>query len=417
VDSVLEVCRSASRDQILATNAVLAGSGMRVLGVAFRTTTSADAADAEQNLTFLGLIGMIDPPRAEAREAVSTCAAAGVRPVMITGDHPLTAAAIARQLDIGDGRVLTGGDLDRLDAEALREVTASVSVYARVSPDHKLRIVRALQERGEVVAMTGDGVNDAPALKRANVGVAMGVVGTDVARESADMVLLDDNFATIVSAVEEGRVIYDNVRKFLKYLLATNAGELWVMLLAPLLGLPLPLLPLQILWINLVTDGLPALALTVEGPERDVMRRAPRRPGSSLLADGMGWHIAWVGLLMAAITLGLGIWAFSIRNPAWQTMVFTVLALLQMGNVLAIRLERASVIGPRFFGNPSLLGAVLLVVALQLALVYVPALQGIFGTIPLGATELAVCLVLSTLVFWAVEIEKRLRRAGKATSA
>jgi Ca2+-transporting ATPase len=244
----------------------------------------------------------------------------------------------------------------------------------------------------------------------------MGLVGTDVAREAADMVLLDDNFATIVAAVEEGRVIYDNIRKFLKYLLTTNAGELWVMLIGPLLGMPLPLLPLQILWINLVTDGLPALALAVEHPEQDVMRRAPRPRSESLLGGGMVLHIAWVGLLIGGVTLALGMWSWHNQNPAWQSMVFTTLALLQMGHVLAIRIERASVLGQAFFGNRPLLGSVLLLIGLQLAVLYVPILQGVFVTVPLSFAELAVCVVASTSVFWAVEAEKWVRRKSRFAS-
>jgi Ca2+-transporting ATPase len=328
----------------------------------------------------------------------------------------LTAAAIARQLGIGSGRVLSGRDLDGLDEPGLDRAVARTSVYARVAPEHKLRIVAALQKRGEVVAMTGDGVNDAPALKQANIGVAMGVEGTEVAREAADMVLLDDNFATIVAAVEEGRVIYDNIHKFLKYLLATNAGELWVMLLGPFFGLPLPLLPLQILWINLVTDGLPALALSVERAERDVMARAPRRSSDSLLGDGMLWHIGWVGLLIGGVSLRIGLWGWQTGNPAWQSMVFTVLTLLQIAHVLAIRVERGSVLGRVFFANRPVLGSALLLIGLQLAVLYVPFLQDVFGTVPLHPAELVVCFVASTVVFWAVEAEKLLRRQPKKSA-
>jgi Ca2+-transporting ATPase len=401
---------SSARSTILSANATLAAAGLRVIGVAVRPLSDPDTARADSDLTFVGLVGIIDPPRPEVKRAVQTCAAAGVRPVMITGDHPLTASAIACQLGIGDGRALSGLDLDALDEPSLDQAVASTGVYARVAPEHKLRIVAALQRQGEVVAMTGDGVNDAPALKQANIGVAMGVEGMEVAREAADMVLLDDNFATIVAAVEEGRVIYDNIRKFLKYLLATNAGELWVMLLGPLFGLPLPLLPLQILWINLVTDGLPALALSVERPERDVMGRPPRRSSESLLGDGMLWHIGWVGLLIGGLSLGLGVWGWQTGNPAWQSMVFTTLALLQIGHVLAIRVERRSVLGRVFFANRALLSSVLLLVGLQLAVLYMPWLQTVFTTVPLSGPELLVCLIVSSVVFWAVEVEKLLRR-------
>ena len=421
-DSLLDVCSEVwtdvgprplsgdNRARILNANAALASEGLRVLGVAFCPLAEPDPALANGHLIFLGLIGMIDPPRSEAQRAVQSCVAAGIRPVMITGDHPLTAAAVAGHLGIGGSKMLSGRELDALDDGQLEQVVGATSVYARVAPEHKLRIVSALQRRGDIVAMTGDGVNDAPALKQANIGVAMGLVGTDVAREAADMVLLDDNFATIVAAVEEGRVIYDNIRKFLKYLLTTNAGELWVMLLGPMLGMPLPLLPLQILWINLVTDGLPALALAVEPPERDVMRRRPRPQSESLLGDGMAWHIAWVGLLIGGVTLALGLWIWHNQNPAWQTMVFTTLALLQMGHVLAIRIDRASVLGRGFLGNRAVLGSVLVLIGLQLAVLYVPVLHSVFVTVPLSFAELGLCVVASTSVFWAVEAEKWVRR-------
>ncbi|MEJ2009697.1 MAG: HAD-IC family P-type ATPase, partial [Acidobacteriota bacterium] len=281
VDGKREPLDDAWRNRLVESNDRLAANGMRVLGVAFRCMEAApsngDAKDLERDLTFVGMIGMIDPPRPEAASAVGTCKTAGIRPVMITGDHPLTARYIAGQLGItGDGSVVTGTQLERTSAEELERMTESTPVYARVSPEHKLRIVEGLHRRGHIVAMTGDGVNDAPALKKADIGVAMGITGTDVAKEAADMVLLNDNFASIVAAVEEGRVIYDNIRKFIRYILGTNSGEIWLMLVSPLIGMPLPLLPLQILWMNLVTDGLPALALGVEPPEAEAMRRPPR---------------------------------------------------------------------------------------------------------------------------------------------
>ena len=290
VDGLLELSREVWTDErrepmteewrkrISAANDQLAGKGVRVLGVAFRALDEVpktlNSGEVERDLVFVGMIGMIDPPRAEVKAAVATCKTAGIRPVMITGDHPLTARYIAHELGIADekDRVLTGLELEKMSVEQLEEIVEQVSVYARVSPEHKLKIVQALQDKGHVVAMTGDGVNDAPALKKSDIGVAMGITGTDVSKEAADMVLRDDNFTTIVAAVEEGRVIYDNIRKFIKYLLSCNSGELWVMLLAPFFGMPLPLSPLQILWMNLVTDGLPALALGVEPPERNVNR-------------------------------------------------------------------------------------------------------------------------------------------------
>ncbi|MEI6970286.1 MAG: cation-translocating P-type ATPase [bacterium] len=409
------------KSRILTGNSELAQKGMRVLGVAFRTMDKpGDVGSLEQNLVFLGLVGMIDPPRQEVKDAVAKCRTAGIRPIMITGDNPLTAAEIARQLGIyTEGEILTGIDLEKMTVAQLREHAERVAVYARVSPEHKLKIVAALKENGHVVAMTGDGVNDAPALRKSDIGVAMGITGTDVAKEASDMVLRDDNFATIVAAVEEGRAIYDNIRKFVKYMLSTNSGELWVMIAAPFLGMPLPLLPIQILWMNLVTDGLPALALGVERPERDIMRRKPRRTTDNIFGDGMGYHILWVGLLMAVVSLGLGqfySWTGRLNlslasdTAYYRTMVFTVLAYLQMGHVLAIRSHRQSLFTMGVFTNKALIGAVALTVVLQLALIYVPILQRAFKTVSLSAVDLAVCIVLSTTVFWAVELEKLIKR-------
>jgi Ca2+-transporting ATPase len=439
VDSLLDVCDRAwaskrteamtadRRNEILAANDRLAQNGMRVLGAAFRLLeTDQPAESPEQNLVFLGLVGMIDPPRQEVKDAVRTCKGAGIRPVMITGDHPLTAQEIARQLGIAsNGQILTGADLDKLSVEQLRDRVENVAVYARVSPEHKLNIVEALQQRAHVVAMTGDGVNDAPALRKADIGVAMGITGTDVSKEAADMVLQDDNFATIVAAVEEGRVIYDNIRKFIKYLLSTNSGELWVMFLAPLLGMPLPLLPLQILWMNLVTDGLPALALAVEPAERDIMRRRPRPPTDSIFAEGMGWHILWVGILMAVVSLGTGYWCHrsnqldfssSYGTAYFRTVIFTVVTLLQLANVMAIRSHRESLFAMGVSSNRPLLAAVSLTFLLQMALIYVPFMQGFFKTVPLSARDLVICIALSTTVFWAVELVK-LRARWKARAA
>jgi len=400
---------AAQSERLTRVHDRLAQSGMRVLGVGLRLLhgTPAGGAAIERDLVFVGFLGLVDPPRPEAREAVATCAAAGVRPVMITGDHPLTAAYIAGELGIGAGdRILTGADLERLSPEALADEVGTVGVYARVSPEHKLAIVEALQGHGHIVAMTGDGVNDAPALKRANIGVAMGRVGSDVSRESADMVLLDDNFATIVAAVEEGRVIYDNIRKFVRYLLTTNSGELWLMLVAPLLGMPLPLLPLQILWINLVTDGPPALALGVEQAERGVMQRHPHPPSESIFARGLGWHVLWVGTLMGALTLGVGYAGWRAGDPAWQTMVFTTLAFAQMAHVLAIRSEADSTFRIGLLSNRWLAAAVGATILLQLAVVYVPALNAVFDTEPLPLPALGACVALAGVVFVAVELEK-----------
>ncbi len=410
------------RRRIAAANEGMAREGMRVLGLAFRSLDMPlpELGDArlESGLTFLGLAGMIDPARAEAGPAVRTCREAGIRPVMITGDHPLTALSVARSLGIADGgTAMSGSEIRDLDDEALAEAVERVSVFARVAPDHKLRIVTALQGRGHVVAMTGDGVNDAPALKKADIGVAMGMAGTDVAKEAADMILRDDNFATIVAAVAEGRVVYDNIRKFLRYILMSNFGEILVMLAAPFLGMPLPLLPLQILWVNLVTDGLPALALGVEPGERDVMRRPPRPPSGRILSRDMASDIVAGGGLMGLLSLAAGYFYWHAGLDTWRTMVFTTVTLSQMGNVMAARSERDSLFRIGLFTNRPLLAAVALTVGLQMALVYLSGPGRIFMTVPLSLRDLALCLVLSSGVFWGMELRKRLGRRGAVAPA
>jgi len=405
------------RQRIQESNESLAQNGQRVLGFAFRPLAelpdSQDVESVEKDLTIIGLVGMIDPPREEVKRAVARCRTAGIRPIMITGDHPLTAQAIARELDITrNERRLTGYELAHMSLEELEATVDDVSVYARVSPEHKLNIVTALQDKGQVVAMTGDGVNDAPALKRADIGVAMGITGTDVSKEAADMVLLDDNFATIVAAVEEGRTIYDNIRKFIRYTLSSNTGELFVMLAAPFLGMPLPLVPIQILWINLVTDGLPGLALAVEDTEKGTMQRDPIPPNENIFARGLGVQIIWVGILMGIVSLAVGYWGFlGGRDEAvWRSMVFTTLTIAQMGNALAIRSHRESLFQQGLFSNPLMVGAVALTFVLQMLLLYVPFLQGIFDTTALSGMELAVSLVVSVTVFIGVEIDKWIRR-------
>ncbi len=396
----------------------LAAQGLRVLAFALKrlpqVPDALDAAELESGLTFIGLAGLIDPPRPEAAESVAACKAAGIVPVMITGDHPATARAIASRLGIIEdgGKVLTGGELARLSLEDFEREVESVRVYARINPEQKIRIVRALQDKGEFVAMTGDGVNDAPALKMADIGVAMGKGGTDVAREAAHMTLLDDNFATIVHAVREGRRIFDNIRKFVKYTMTSNSGEIWTLFLAPFLGLPIPLLPIHILWINLVTDGLPGLALANERAERNVMRRPPRPPKESLFAHGMWQHILWVGLLMGGVSLLTQAWAIHVGSAHWQSMVFTVLTLSQLGHVLAIRSERESLFSQGVWSNRALIAALLFTFALQMAVLYVPWLNPVFKTAPLSLGELAACLALSSVVFAGVEIEKALVRRG-----
>lgn len=414
----LEPVDDVQRARIMKTHDEMASKGMRVLGMAFRTFSlpsnlmpeMTEGIDFETDLVFVGLLGLMDPPRPEAREAVETCKHAGIHPVMITGDHPLTALHIAHELGIvepsGADGLLTGQQLDRLSLEELEKSVEEIRVYARVTPEHKLKIVQALQDKGQIVAMTGDGVNDAPALKKADIGIAMGVTGTDVSKEAADMVLLDDNFSTIVAAVEEGRTIYDNARKFIKYILTSNSGEIWVMLLAPFLGMPLPLLPLQILWINLVTDGLPGLALAVEPAERNTMQRKPYPPGENVFARGLGKHILWVGFMMGLVPLTLGYLLWNEQNPAWQTMVFNTLTLAQMGHALAIRSHQESLFRLGLFSNKPLLYAVLLTFTLQLMVIYLPMLQPILGTTTLSPELLMLSLGLSSIIFWVVELEK-----------
>jgi Ca2+-transporting ATPase len=399
---------------VLASAEAMAASGLRVLAVAMRRVSSIPPQweDVETQQTFLGLVGLLDPPRPEAKEAVSLCQSAGVHVVMITGDHRATALAIAERLGIATAtaRAITGPELATMSAEELDAVVLDIPVYARVAPEDKIRIVKALQRRGEYVAMTGDGVNDAPALRRADIGVAMGRSGTDVAREASHMVLLDDNFATIVKAVREGRRIYDNIRRFVRYGLSTNSGEIWTLFLAPLIGLPLPLLPIHILWMNLVTDGLPGLALAAEPAEREIMRRRPRPPGESIFAHGLWQHAIWVGLLMAGLALGTQAWAIHVNDSHWQSMTFTVLTLSQLAHILAIRSEHESLFHQGVWSNKPLLGAVVLTLGLQMATLYVPVLTRVFKTAPLTVGELVTCIAVASIIFFAVEIEKWLRR-------
>jgi Ca2+-transporting ATPase len=374
----------------------------------------------------LGVVGMIDPPRQDAKEAVARAKGAGIRPVMITGDHPKTAAAIARELNITeDDRAITGAELEKLDDQALERTVRECSVYARVNPEHKLRIVDALQENGEVVAMTGDGVNDAPALKKADIGVAMGITGTDVSKEAADMVLTDDNFASIVAAVEEGRSIFANIQKFLRYLLSSNIGEVLTVFLGVVLAgvigltagggegaLVLPLLATQILWINLVTDGAPALALGLDPADPELMDRPPRPKGCGVITRRMWSGIAFVGIIMAVGTLlvldfGLpgGLVQGSGDLPYARTMAFTTLVLLQLFNTPNARSDERSAFH-RSLRNPWLWGALALSLALQILVVYAPFLQPAFGTVGLSLGDWLVCFAVASSVLWLREVSK-----------
>jgi Ca2+-transporting ATPase len=423
------------RTEILHLVDMLAGEALRTLGVAFRPTEPASFAeglsdDQEEELVWLGIIGMIDPPRPEAVDSVRLAGQAGIRAIMITGDHPATAAAIATEIGIAEAgsRAMTGPELSRVDDAGLREVVNEVSVYARVAPDHKLRIVRALKANGRIVAMTGDGVNDAPALRAADIGVAMGITGTDVSKAAADMILTDDNFASIVAAVEEGRAIFFNIQKFLLFLLSSNVGEVLVMFLGVVLagflgltqagqeGVIAPLLAVQILWVNLLTDAAPALALGVEPSEPDRMSRPPRDPTSSVITPRMWAAMGLIGAIVAAGTLGVLDWALpggliagteSVAHG--RTLAFTTLVFFQLVNVFNARSDVRSAFH-RPFSNGWIWASIGLSVALQMAVVYVPFLQVAFETTPLSPTDWLVCLAVSSMVLWPIEVLKLVAR-------
>lgn len=398
----------------------LARQGMRVIAYAYRLLDNLPQPFSyqtiEKDLIYSGLAGMIDPPRPEAKKAIEECKSAGIYPVMITGDHPATAAAIASEIGIlqPNNLVITGKELQGMTEETFEEKVEKIRVYARVSPEQKLNIVKALQRKNHFVAMTGDGVNDAPSLKSANIGVAMGINGSDVSKEAAHMILLDDNFATIVKAIKEGRRIYDNIRKFVKYIMTCNGAEIWTIFLAPLFGLPMPLLPIHILWINLVTDGLPGLALASEKAERNIMNRPPRKTDESIFAGGIGYHIIWVGLLMAGVTIGSQAWTYHSGNSNWQTIVFTVLTFSQIAHVLAIRSEFEFLFKQGIFSNLPLFGAVLLTFIIHLVVIYLPAANNIFNTQPLTFSELAGCIAVAAIIFNAVEFEKWVKKKMRA---
>lgn len=383
----------------------LASMALRTIAIAFKPiqdqTVILNESEAEKGLTFIGVQGMIDPPRPEVKQAIKECREAGIKTVMITGDHVITAKAIAQQLGIirGNALVIEGVALNDMSIDDLENVVEDVSVFARVSPEHKLKIVKALQNRGHIVAMTGDGVNDAPAIKSADIGIAMGITGTDVAKEASSLILLDDNFATIKSAINEGRNIYENIRKFVRYLLASNVGEILVMLFAMLLSLPLPLVPIQILWVNLVTDGLPAMALGLDRPEDDVMKRKPRHPKEGMFARGLGWKVISRGFLIGFVTL-LAFLTIYRKYPDQlayaQTVAFATLVLTQLIHVFDCRSEK-SIFSRNPFGNMYLVGAVISSIILMLVVIYVPALQQVFHTEPIQLKDWLLIIGLSSV--------------------
>jgi len=412
------------REQILQQTDQMAAQALRVLGFAYRSMPEyrpgMPARSVETGLVFVGLAGMIDPPRQEVRQAIGLCHQAGIKTVMITGDHKVTAEAIARQIGLlrGHAEVMEGRDINDMSDEELAACVERVAVYARVSPEHKLRIVRALQRRGHVVAMTGDGVNDAPAIKTADIGIAMGITGTDVTKEAADLVLRDDNFATIVAAVEEGRNIYDNIRKFIRYLLASNVGEILVMFFAMLLGLPLPLVPIQILWVNLVTDGLPAMALGVDPAEADTMHQKPRSKQENIFGRGLGWKIISRGFLIGAMTLA-AFWLTLKEDPSnlvhAQTVAFVTLVMAQLIHVFDCR-SQYSVFHRNVFENMYLVWAVISSLVLVLGVVYIDKLQPIFKTTDLSLRDWSLILVAAGIPTFVAGIGGVLH-SGRAGSA
>lgn len=418
VDVILDLCTkyysdgkeqsisSLDRKTILTANEKMAASALRVLGAAYKKFDgSTDNSSIEKNLVFLGMTGMIDPPRPEAAKAVETCVISGIRPVMITGDHKLTAAAIGKELGIltSENQILTGSELDKLSDKQLEKISARTTVYARVSPKHKLRIVKALKTLGHTVAMTGDGVNDAPAIKEADIGIAMGITGTDVTKEASSMVLLDDNFSTIVAAVEEGRIIYDNIRKFIRYLLSCNIGEVLTMFLASLLYMPVPLIPIQILWVNLVTDGLPAMALGIDPPDKDIMLKRPRSKKEGVFSEGLGFKI-----LMRGIAIGLGtlsvyaLMLYLTYNDIQRarTCTFASLVLSQLFFVFECRSEHKSILRINPLTNIWLILAVMCSLGLLLMVIYVPFFQPIFDTVALRGIEWVIVVFMSLI--WTV---------------
>ncbi len=419
-DILLKRCSNADEVFLLKQIDAMAIKGHRVMGFAYRywneIPVTMDSQTHETNLQFLGLTGITDPPRKEVYEAIAQCREAGITPVMITGDHLLTAKSIAERIGIlkePNDRIVGGQELSAMDPDQFLNEVENIRVYARVSPEQKLQIVKALQQKGHFVAMTGDGVNDAPSLRRANIGIAMGITGTDVAREAAHMILLDDNFSTIMKAVSEGRRVYDNILKFIKFLMTSNLGELLTIVIGPLIGLPVALLPIHILWINLVSDGLPAISLSFEKAEKGIMKRPPRPVNQSVFAEGMATHIIWVGIFMAAISLSIQGWALK-NGLHWQTIVFNVMCIAQLGHVLAIRSKSSSFSRLGILQNSQLIIAILFTLLLQLMVTYSPYLQPVFKTESLTLKEFIIVAVISSLVFFVVEAEKIFLRNRKS---
>jgi Ca2+-transporting ATPase len=407
---------SYDTNEIYGRNKGFASQGLRVIAYGYKLIPSfnepVNENEIESRLKLAGLVGLMDPPREEVKAAILECKSAGIQPVMITGDHPETAAAIGDKINLlskNDIRV-SGNELRNLPQDEFESKVEHIKIYSRVSPQQKLEIVKGLQKKNHFVAMTGDGVNDAPALKAANIGIAMGITGTDVSKEAADMILLDDNFATIVNAVKEGRRIYDNIKKFVKYIMTCNGAEIWTIFLAPLVNLPIPLMPIHLLWINLITDGLPGLALSYEKAERNIMNRPPRKKDENLFSEGTGIHIIWVGILMAALTLGIQAWAINADNPKWQTMVFTALSMAQLGHVYAIRSSREFIFRVGIFSNLPMFVAVIFTFLLQLCVIYLPVANEFLKTQPLSFSELLISLSGSVLIFTAVECEKGIKK-------
>jgi Ca2+-transporting ATPase len=416
IDAILNLCdrvlingkeiklTEKERDGILNANEMLAGEALRVLSFAYKPSSG---EHSEKEFIFLGLQGMIDPPRREVREEILKCRAAGIKVIMITGDHPSTAAAIAKQLGL-EVKILTGREIDALDD--LSSIVEDIIIFARVSPEHKLRIVESLKKRGHVVAMTGDGVNDAPALKKADIGIAMGITGTDVAKEASDMILADDNFTSIVNAVEEGRGIYENIKKFLRFQLSTNAGAILTVFIGTLAGLPLPLTALQLLWINIIVDGPPALSLSVEPLEKESMTKPPRNPKEQILTKGMLSYIITTGFVMAACTLGIFAYMLRVNPQAAQTLAFTTFVFFQLFNVLNCRSNSRSIFKIGFLSNRTSILSITGAILVQAAIVYLPQVQGVFGTVPLSSWDWLISIATASIIFFAFEIYKATRR-------